>query len=391
MFAGLVDSLCLSFAWTVLLLQIVSDYGLGAAGLVSAAMLVGIALSAPVASRLACLLDGRRLLRSAAAVESVLRVGVFALLVTGAPLLVLVACVSLMNVTAWTGYAGMRAEVSAVSPGTSALTWYGTGVAAIEAVGAAAAALLPLVADVEKTQVLVLVAAVYVLGLVPTVVVAGGSLIPRAVPARPAGSRVRSWRPRATMPVVAGVLLMFAASAPTLLSVGLAAELHGRASVALVAAAFTVGSLTAPLIAFHVQRRRANGPTVWLLCALGMTLGWVLAPWSVVLMMVAQMASGLCMTALEGLLDTSIAARAGAGVTGALARSTAGRALGSAAAVALLPDAVGQVGLTTSVAFVVAVLGVALLVVRRCQRTSAPRRVGANARLNRAESARTHV
>ena len=195
---------------------------------------------------------------------------------------------------------------------------------------------------------------------------------------------------------------MFAASAPTLLSVGLAAELHGRASVALVAAAFTVGSLTAPLIAFHVQRRRANGPTVWLLCALGMTLGWVLAPWSVVLMMVAQMASGLCMTALEGLLDTSIAARAGAGVTGALARSTAGRALGSAAAVALLPDAVGQVGLTTSVAFVAGVLGVALLVVRRRERTSepppsrrertsGPRRVGANARLNPAESARTHV
>ena len=82
-------------------------------------------------------------------------------------------------------------------------------------------------------------------------------------------------------------------------------------------------------------------------------------------MMVAQMASGLCMTALEGLLDTSIAARAGAGVTGALARGTAGRALGSAAAVALLPDAVGQVGLTTSVAFVAGLLGVALLVVRR--------------------------
>ena len=94
MFAGLVDSLCLSFAWTVLMLQVVSDYGLGAAGLVSAAMLVGVALSAPVASRLACLLDGRRLLRSAAAVEAVLRVAVFALLVTGAPLLVLVACVS---------------------------------------------------------------------------------------------------------------------------------------------------------------------------------------------------------------------------------------------------------------------------------------------------------
>ena len=47
MLAGLVDSLCLSFAWTVLLLHIVSHFGLGAAGLVSAAMLVGVALSAP--------------------------------------------------------------------------------------------------------------------------------------------------------------------------------------------------------------------------------------------------------------------------------------------------------------------------------------------------------
>ncbi len=94
MLAGLVDSLCLSFAWTVLLLLVVADYGLGAAGLVSAAMLVGVALSAPVASQLACLLDGRRLLRSVAAVEGVLRVGVFALLVVGAPLVLVAGRVS---------------------------------------------------------------------------------------------------------------------------------------------------------------------------------------------------------------------------------------------------------------------------------------------------------
>jgi MFS family permease len=369
MFAGLVDSLCLSFAWTVLLLQIVTDHGLGAAGLVSAAMLVGVALSAPVASRLACHLDGRRLLRSAAAAEALLRVAVFALLATGAPLPVLVVSVGLMNVLAWTGYAGMRAEVAAVSPETSALTWYGTGVAAIEAVGAAAAALLPLVADVDSSTVLVAVTGVYVLGLLPTVVVAGGSPVRRA-PRRPVvGGRrpARSWRPTATVPVAAGVLLMLAASAPTLLAVGLAAELHGRASVALVAVAFTVGSLAAPLLSWRVQRRRANGPLVWLLCAVGMTVGWVLAPWSVALMMVAQAASGLCMTALEGLLDTSIATGAGSGVTGALARGTAGRALGSAAAVAVLPPALAQVGLTTVMIGVTAVLCAAGLVLRRRQ------------------------
>lgn len=372
MFAGMVDSLCLSFAWTVLLLQIVSDYGLGAAGLVSAAMLVGVALSAPVASRLAYLLEGRHLLRSAAAIESLMRVAVFALLIAGAPIVAIVLCVSIMNVTAWTGYAGMRAEVAAVSPGTSALTWYGTGVAAIEAVGAAAAALLPLFADVEKTEVLILVTAVYVLGLLPTVIVAGGSPIERALRQRVASlAHPRpSWRPTASLPVTVGVLLMFVASAPTLLAVALAAELHGRASVALVAVAFTVGSLAAPFISWHVQRHRANGPAVWLLCALSMTVGWVFAPWSVLLMMMAQAASGLGMTALEGLLDTNIAARAGAGVTGALARGTAGRALGSAAGVALLPEAVGQVGLTTVAMVVTGLLGVTVLIVLRRARES---------------------
>ena len=396
MLAGLADSLCLSFAWTVLMLQVVSDYGLGAAGLVSAAMLVGVALSAPVASRLAGLLDGRRLLRSAASVEALLRTAVFALLMTGAPMPWLALCVTVMNVTAWTGYAGMRAEVAAVSPHTSALTWYGSGVAGIEAVGAAGAALLPLVADVNSTTVLVVVTGVYVLGLVPTVVVAGGSPIRRPAPSSAAwlGSDRDSWRPTVSVPVMAGVLLMLVASAPTLLYVGLAAELHGRASVALVAVSFTVGSLAAPFLSSLVLRRRANGPVVWLLCALGMTVGWVLAPWSVAFMMVAQAASGLSVTALEGLLDTSIASRARIGVTGALARGTAGRALGSAAAVALLPTALGRVGLTPMMAAVAGLLGGAVLVVRRraaprarAARSPRPRRPGASAGLNPADPA----
>jgi hypothetical protein len=366
MLAGLVDSLCLSFAWTVLLLQIVSDYGLGAAGLVSAAMLVGVALSAPVASRLESLLGGRRLLRTAASIEALLRIAVFASLGAGAPLWVLAVCVTLMNVAAWTGYAGMRAEVAAVSPGTSALTWYGAGVAGIEAVGAASAALLPSFADVRSAHVVVIVTGIYVLGLLPTVLVAGGSPIERLQRRQREWPRRGSWRPTASLPVVAGTLLMFAASAPTLLSVGLAAELHGRASVALVAVAFTVGSLAAPFTSSHVQRRRANGPVVWLLCACGMTAGWSLASWSIALMMVAQAASGLFMTALEGLLDAGIAAQARAqAATGALARATAGRALGSAAGVAVLPTAVGHAGLTSTMVVVVALLSGATLVVHR--------------------------
>lgn len=363
MFAGLVDSLCLSFAWTVLMLQVVSEYGLASAGLLSAAMLVGVALSAPVASRLAQWLDGRQLLRTAAAIESLLRIGVFALLIGNAPLTVLAVCVTAMNVTAWTGYAGMRAEVAAAHPAGSALTWYGTGVASIEAVGAAGAALLPFFADVQSESVLAGVAVVYVLGLLPTAVVARRSPIVRA--SRPARSPLaRQVRPRMSLPVIAGVVLMFAASAPTLLSVGLAAELHGRSSVALVAIAFTVGSLAAPALAWHVQRRRVNGLPVWILCAVGMVAGWVLAPVSISLMIVAQALSGLCMTSLEGLLDTSAAARAGMGVTGALARATAGRALGSAAAAAMLPGAVTAVGLGPTAAVISVLLMITLLVVR---------------------------
>ena len=220
-------------------------------------MLLGVALSAPVATRLARWLDGRELLRGAASVESVLRVAVFMLLLADAPTLVLACCVCAMNVMAWTGYAGMRAEVAAVSPGTSALTWYGAGVAAIEAVGAAVAALLPLVADVDSKTVLTIVTGVYVLGLLPTVMVAGGSPVARSgrsAPRPAPGSR----RPTISLPMVAGAVLMFAASAPTLLSVGLAAELHGRSSVALAAVAFTAGSLLAPGIAALVQRRHGQ-------------------------------------------------------------------------------------------------------------------------------------
>jgi Na+/melibiose symporter-like transporter len=136
MCAGLADSLCLSFGWTVLMLRVVAVHGLAVAGVVSAAMLLGVALSAPVATRLARRLGGRRLLRAAASVEAVLRLLVFVLLVGDASTLVLATCVCVMNVMAWTGYAGMRAEVTAVSPGAGALTWYGAGVAAIEAVGA---------------------------------------------------------------------------------------------------------------------------------------------------------------------------------------------------------------------------------------------------------------
>jgi len=358
MAAGLVDSLCLSVAWTVLVLQVNDAYGLAAAGMCSAAMLVGVALSAPVASRLAALLNGRRLLRTAAGAEAVLRLAVFFLLFGHAPLWMLALCVAAMNVTAWTGYAGMRAEVAAASTGSVALTWYGTIVAAVEAAGVALAALLPAGTGSRLDTVLVGVMAAYVLALVPTVVIAGGSPVGRAERAATRTPLSRTTRlalfprPSVSAPTLFGVVLMFLASAPTLLSVALAAQLHGRASVGLAAWAFTAGSLAAPGLAARIERRGANDAVAWSLCGAGMVAGWVFAPWHVAALCVAQLLSGLCMTSLEGLLDTTAARRNPSQVTGALARATAARALGSAAGSAVLPLAVADVGLSAGVGVV---------------------------------------
>ena len=119
--AGLVDSLCLSAAWTVVVLEVDAAHGLAGVGVCTAALLVGTALSAPVATAAARVLDGRALLRSAAAAEAVLRAGLFALVVSGAPLWAVAGCVAALGTTAWTGYAGMRAEVASVTSG--AATW----------------------------------------------------------------------------------------------------------------------------------------------------------------------------------------------------------------------------------------------------------------------------
>ena len=360
--AGLVDSLLLSMAWTVIILQVTSRHGLSGAGTCGTAMLVGVACAAPFAAWLSRRLEGRRLLRLAGAVEAVLRVSVLGLLWAGAPVWALATCVAAMNVVAWTGYAGMRAEVAAVSDGAVALTWYGTVVAAVEAIGVASAAVLPLSSPHLGPRLMLGMAVVYVLGLVPTIVVAGRSSVPRApATVHPAGGR----RFRApTLPVAAGSSLMLLASAPTLLSVALASELHGRAAVGLSAVSFTVGSMLSPWLAARVQKGGANGPVAWMLVAAGMVAGWALAPLSTAGLCLAQLCSGLCMTALEGLLDASAAASRPSAVTAALARTTAGRALGSAAGAGLLPLAVGALGLSLTAALVTATLLIAAFVAR---------------------------
>lgn len=366
--AGLVDSYFLSLAWTVVVLRVTATHGLGAAAVCGTAMLVGVAMSAPVAGWLSTRLDGRRLLRSAAAVEGTLRLAVFGLLAVDASIWLLSACVVAMNVMAWTGYAAMRAEVAAASRGATGLTWYGTVVASVEAVGVASAALLPRGGD----WLLAGVAACYVLALLPTVVVAGRSPVPR----RPAPAR-RGPRPRAvrvSSTTVTGFALMTVSSGPTLLAVALAAEMHGRRSVGFAAAAFTVGSLAAPLLVSRLQARSWHQPTVWLWCAVGMVAGWVLAPLAVGFLCLAQLASGLCMTALEGLLDGHAAARRPDQVTAALAETTAGRALGSALGTAVLPLVVAGAGLGVGAAVTTGCLAAVAsgLTVRRRHAAASP-------------------
>jgi hypothetical protein len=367
MASGLVDSFCLSMAWTVVVLEVTRQHGLPAAGACSTAMLLGVALSAPAATWMTHRLDGRRLLRVAGLAEAATRIGVFVLLATGASVWAIAACVTAMNVVAWTGYAGMRAEVAAVTHGAGGITWYATIVAAVEALGIAAGAFVPTDASGRPSDmVLVAVAAVYVAALLPTLVVAGGSRVPRAV--RTARRAVTIGRPTAV--TVQGALLMLVASGPTLLAVALAAELHGRAAVGLAAVAFTVGSLLAPTVATYLDRHGRNGPSWWVLLALGMVAGWVLAPVSVAWLCVAQVLSGLGMTTLEGLLDTTAARRNPATVTATLARSTAARALGSSGGTAIFPLAVAAAGLSLSSAAVAGGLAVLVVVVRVSRRGS---------------------
>jgi hypothetical protein len=380
MAAGLVDSFALSLAWTVVVLQVTRQHGLVAAGVCSTAMLVGVALSAPTATRMAQWLDGRHLLRTAGGIEAILRLSVMALLAGGAPVWLLAVCVMAMNVVAWTGYAGMRAEVAAVSEGASGITWYGTTVAAVEAVGVAAGALVPVtVGGGLSPAVLTAVVVIYVGALLPTLLVAGGSAVPRAPRSRVRLSSLSSLSPRVARrdwAAVQGALLMTAASGPTLLSVALAAQLHGRAAVGLSAAAFTLGSLFAPALAGLVERTHRNHVTSWLVLAAGMVLGWALAAQAVFWLCVAQTLSGLCMTSLEGLLDTRASRLRPEAVTAALARATAARALGSSAATALLPMLVASAGLSRTAVTLSAALASLALIARagRGQRLGASHR-----------------
>jgi len=215
------------------------------------------------------------------------------------------------------------------------MTRYAVCIAAIEAVGVATAALLPVgTQGVVSGGLLVAVIVVYAASLLPTLAVARGALVKPA----PAVERTRRLRPPAIATLATGFLVMMLASGPTFLSVGLAVELHGRSWVAAAAVAFTVGSLAAPRLATLIERLRMPDATRWSLLGLGMIAGWMVAPWHAAGLLAAQTLAGISMTALEGTMDAKVASDPRrSDVTAGLAWAAAARALGGSAAVGLTP------------------------------------------------------
>jgi hypothetical protein len=333
--AGCIDSFGLAFGWTVFNLEAVYRYGLAATAVFNAAMFVGVALSAPASGWLTSRYTGRGVLQTTAVVDGALRIASLVLLVAGAPVALVAVVVGVTNVAAWTGYAGMRAEISAAAGHVTAMTRYATVVIGTEAVGAMAAAFIPIRAGGAIAGWLLGVAAVvYGVVLVPTYVIAFESRVGRRMPSAERAHVAR----RRRGPLALGAAVMLLCAGPTLLFVGLSARLHGRVSVAGAAASFAVGSLAAPAMARAVHKLRLPSTVEWPAWGIGMVLGWALAPWSVVGLLVAQFCSGVCLTGFQGVMDFELAGGSSDGdATVALAQGSAARAVGSAAAVRLVP------------------------------------------------------
>ena len=167
--SGVIDSFGMALGWTVLVLFAFARGGLAEAALYNAAMLVGIVLSAPVTGWLSRRVHGRGLLRGAAGVELLLRVGLLTGLLFGLPAWLIATGIVVMHIAAWSGFAAMRAEVNAVDASSRAMTRYALSIAAVEAVGTGLAALLPSGPDGYPTGLpLVLVFIVYAGSLIPT-------------------------------------------------------------------------------------------------------------------------------------------------------------------------------------------------------------------------------
>jgi hypothetical protein len=336
--AGLVDSFGLAVGWTAFLLAVVATQGLQATALYAAAMLAGIAVSAPVTERLAGRLDGCSLLRATGVGEGVLRVTSFVLLIRGAPLGVVAGTVALGSMLAWSGFAGMRAEVAAVAVDRArALTWYAAGIGAVEAAGAAVAAVLPVGTNgAPQGALLVGVVGLYGLSLVPTLIVAGGSRVRR----NPVVREERTLD-RHAVPLAGALVVTAVAAGPALLGVALAAQLWGRVWVAPAAIAFAAGALLAPGVVGRLEGRRTL--VVWPLVGAALAAGWVAAAWSPAGLLIAQFVSGVALSALDGLFDARVAR--GEQDTAALGWAASARSLGGAAGVAVCPALVAATSL----------------------------------------------
>jgi hypothetical protein len=399
--SGVVDSFGMALGWTVFVLLAVARGGLAEAALYNAAMLAGVVLSAPVTGWLSRRVGGRRLLRGAAGTEFLLRVSVLYALIAGLPSGLIAGAVVVMHVAAWVGFAGMRAEVSAVDASPRSMTRYVLCVAAVEAAGTGLAALLPIGPDGVPTG----------WPLTAVFLLYAGSLLPTYLSARRArmtpGGAERRARPGATLGygvtrpavnfavtrpsatgghsageasgrsshlrrrlgvsphlLVAGGSIMLLASGPTLLAVPLTTQLHGRAWVAAAAVAFSLGCLLSTVAVEFIGRTQLPTALRWSLWGLGMLVGWIGAPLHPGSVLLAQFLAGLSQTAFEGDMDARVAEEAPpAGVTTALAYSAATRALGGSVAVRLLPMLVTAPAIGSAVSAEVLILGGAALAV----------------------------
>ncbi|GAA3346460.1 hypothetical protein GCM10020358_57550 [Amorphoplanes nipponensis] len=387
--AGVADSFGMALGWTILVLLAVAHGGLAEAALYNAAMLLGVVLSAPVTGRLSRRYAGRTLLRGAAGTEILLRVGALAGLIAGLPPWLIALTVTAMHVAAWVGFAAMRAEVAAVDARPRSMTRYALAIAAIEAAGTGLAALLPVGPAGHPTGwVLGAVFVAYAGALIPTIIssrrarmtplgAARGTMPARILGyavGHPAARRVRAGHRRdpgrrtARRPLVsprllvAGGGIMLLASGPTLLAVPLTDELHGRAWVAGVAVAFSLGCLLATVAVEAIGTMRLPAVLRWSLWGLAMLVGWIGAPLHAVSVLIAQFLAGMSQTAFEGDMDALVAGEAPRdGVTTALAYSASVRALGGAAAVKVLPLVVTAQAIDRAVSALIAVLGVGAL------------------------------